>query len=412
LSTGPISDERLLEIVRVRRANSPAAAALILGLAERTVREHMVTAARRGLLGYDPVLPGFEVSRISTRQDEGGHVTQTNIQQRPERANSVSLDPSQEVRGVSSLVDSEGRIVQQWIKSACSAKSDSIESIKEAFKEYDGASKLCSPPEYSEDDLLTSYVIGDHHLGMYAWKDETGHDYDLDIGEHLLRRTMSQLVSRTSHASTALIISLGDFFHTDSSNNTTSRSSNALDVDTRRAKVVKIGVKLMIQCIEMALQKHGKVIVRCLPGNHDQETTPILAIALWAFFHNNPRVEVDTTASRFFHYEFGLNMISGTHGDMAKIFEMPGIMAANCPDMWGRTRFRYAYAGHIHHKEKFCRHVNGALCETFEVLPPTDAWHSAMGFGSGRSMTAIDYHRRRGEVLRHTANVAPEIDKV
>ena len=218
---------------------------------------------------------------------------------------------------------------------------------------------------------------------------------------------MGELVAYSPAASTAIVLSLGDFFHTDSSNNTTARSNNALDVDTRRSKVVKIGVKLMISVIEMALQKHKRVMVRCLPGNHDNETTPTLAIALWAFFHNEPRVEVDISASRFFYHQFGKTLICATHGDMAKLSDMPGITAARHPEMWGETRFRYALGGHVHHKSKICQEYNGMICETFQVLPPADAWHTSMGYGAGRSMTSITYSLDRGEVSRNTVSVPP-----
>jgi len=243
---------------------------------------------------------------------------------------------------------------------------------------------------------------------MFSWRSETGHDYDTRIGEKLLLDAMTDLVARSPASHTAVVLNLGDFFHTDSSSNRTPASGNQLDVDTRRSRVYKIGVKLMIAVIEMALQKHEKVIVRNIPGNHDPETTPTLTWAMWAFFHNNDRVEVDTSASPFWVYEWGTTMLAATHGDKAKIQDMPMIMAATEPAMWGRTRYRYAAGGHIHHKERFAKTVGGMMCETFEVLPPPDAWHAGMGYGSGRSMTAIHYHKRRGEYGRHVSNVSPE----
>jgi hypothetical protein len=32
------------------------------------------------------------------------------------------------------------------------------------------------------------------------------------------------------------------------------------------------------------------------------------------FFHNEPRVDIDCSPSRFFHYQHGTTMISATHG--------------------------------------------------------------------------------------------------
>jgi Calcineurin-like phosphoesterase len=364
--------------------------------------------ALKGQLGYEPVLPGFEIHHTSTSLDQAGNVKAQHITQRPAAGEIFEAPPGFTVDRISANVRGDGRLTSQWLKFKAGANSpEAFEAIRGAFQDYEGRAELCPAPAATNGALLTTYVMGDHHLGLYCWGDETGHDYDLDIGERLLKDTMGELVNSAPASKTALVLSLGDFFHTDSSLNMTSRSSNVLDVDTRRAKVYKIGVKLMISCIEMALQKHENVICRFLPGNHDKETTPTLAIAIWAFFHNEPRVHVDCSPSPFFHMQHGTTMLSGTHGDQAKIFDMPGIMAASQPTMWGATRFRYAFGGHIHHKEKQAKEFNGVICETFQVLPPPDSWHVGMGFGSGRSMTAINYHRERGEDSRIIRSIPP-----
>jgi len=364
-------------------------------------------AARRGELGYKPVLPGFEITQLSTKLDSTGNVLGSSVQTKPARIHETFDVPAGHiVNGVSALLGPDGEIRAQWVKTKdVGGGPDAVEAIKGAFAEYAGRAEIVPPPRRTEGDLLTAYYVGDHHLGMYAWKTETGASYDLDIGTNLLRDTMTELVDRTPASATAIVMSLGDFFHTDTSSNRTPQSGNTLDVDTRRAKVFKAGVKLMIECIQMALTKHQKVLVRCLPGNHDPETTPTLAIALWAFFQNEPRVDIDCNPSRFFHYQHGLVMLSASHGDMAKITDMPGIMAASQPAMWGATRFRYAASGHLHHK--FQKEINGVVCETFQVLPPPDAWHAGMGYGAGRSMTAVTYHATRGEYTRQICNVCP-----
>lgn len=368
-----------------------------------------VNAAKLGKLGYKPVLPGFAVTETNTRTDKDGMLVGQSIKTKAQPQEEFVMPQGHSVKGISAFVNAEGKVIGQWVKTRNDDRGpDALAALFDAFAEYKGTALLVPAPAVVAEDLLTAYYIGDHHLGMFSWRDETGTDYDVRIGEKLLADTMADLLSQTPASKQALVISLGDFFHTDSSSNQTPGSKHSLDVDTRRAKVYKIGVKLMISCIEMALQKHEHVKVRCLPGNHDPETTPTLAIALWAFFHNNPRVEIDCDASRYFFYEFGRTMIAGTHGDMCKIQDMPGVMAALKPDMWGRTRFRYAVSGHIHHKSMFCKEILGAICETFQVLPPPDSWHAGMGFGAGRSMTAVTYSKTGGEKVRHIASVSRE----
>jgi len=382
-------------------------------------RDHMLPdwdlypplAAKRGKKGFEPVLPGFEVTQTTTVLDKNGQVTREFITQKQES----SLEPfevpaNHQIKGISAYTNAEGQVIKQWIKT----KENSVdllaaqEAIKEFMAEYKDFSKLPPEPSLVDADLLTAYWIGDHHLGMFSWKDETGEDYDLKLGDQILRETMSKLVAMAPPSKIGMVVSLGDFFHTDSSANATPRSHHALDVDTRRAKVYKIGLKLMIQCIELALQKHEKVLVRTLPGNHDPETTPALAWALWAFFHNNERVEVDVSSSKFFFYQFGSTMLAGTHGDATRINEMPRIMAQVKAKMWGDTLFRYAFGGHVHHKQQFAqKEIGGVIAETVQILPPADSYHAAHGYGAGRSMLSTTYSRTGGEFLRHTVNIVP-----
>jgi hypothetical protein len=42
--------------------------------------------------------------------------------------------------------------------------------------------------------------------------------------------------------------------------------------------------------IDMALAKHERVEVVNIPGNHDPEATPVLALALGEFYSRNKRV--------------------------------------------------------------------------------------------------------------------------
>jgi hypothetical protein len=317
------------------------------------------------------------------------------------------LPEGHQIKGVSTLIGPDNEIKGQWIKTEAERSQFTIEALKAVFEAYQGRAEPVPGPVSVNSDLLTVYPIGDFHAGLYSWAAETGEDWDLDIAERTLRSTMADLVSSAPAAETGLVLSLGDFFHMDDSNNRTPASGHALDVDTRRAKVLQVGVKLLIDCVEMALAKHTKVIVRCLAGNHDPATTPALNIALWAFFHNNPRVEVDCSPSKFFYYQFGKVMLAPTHGDQCKPSDMPGVMAATKPRMWGESVFRYCYTGHVHHRAQICKEINGVVCESFQVLPPADAWHAGMGYGAGRSMMAITHHREFGEKLRNVVSIVP-----
>jgi hypothetical protein len=363
-------------------------------------------AALRGELGFKPVLPGFEIARASTTFDRAGEVERTSVTQKPERGPKFEVPQGHLVKGVSALVGPDGSTLAQWVKTRQDGYQEQfLESIKKTFEQYKGRAELAAPPISTEEHFATLYPIGDHHLGMYSWGEETGADYDVDIGERLLRGAMRDLVGGSYPSSLGIILSMGDFFHTDSSQNRTPESGHALDVDTRRTRVAQVGLKLMIDCVELALQKHERVEVRCLPGNHDPETTPWLSLALWAFFHANPRVSVDCSPARVWFRQFGLNMLSGTHGDKLKVQDLPMVMARDQAAMWGATRFRYGFTGHVHHKQKLGDEIGGVYVESVPVLPGPDSWHAGMGYKSGRSMTSHTFHDKFGRRFQHTVSV-------
>jgi hypothetical protein len=363
-------------------------------------------AAARGELGTDPVLPGFEIKSVSTQLGPDGRKRSESIKQAQERGAKFEMPEGHLVKGVSALLDPDGRTIAQWVKTREGDNSLLlVDAIKSAFEEYRGHAQLPPRPEYIDEDLLTTYVIGDHHLGLYTWAKETGDSFDLKIGEQILLDTMGKLVSSAPASGTAVVLNLGDFFHSDTDENRTQRSGHALDVDTRYAKVLQVGIRLMTSCIEMALQRHDKVIVRCLPGNHDPHTSLALTSSIAAFFHTNDRVTIDCNPDRFFFLQFGRVLLSATHGDKVRPEQMSGVVAAMQPVMWGETYFRYAYFGHVHHKSKVGTEKDGLISETFQVLAPKDAWHHGMGFTSGRSMVSITHHKERGEIMRHTVSV-------
>ncbi len=309
------------------------------------------------------------------------------------------------IKGVSALLDVDGNVTAQWVKTR-EGEIDLEAAIRDAFIEYKGFAVIPPEPKHANADLATFYTIADHHLGLYAWGPETGADYDLRTGEAILLRTMGELVASAPPAEHAVVLNLGDFFHADNPQNRTERSGNTLDVDTRYAKVLSIGVKLIIACIEMALQKHKHVTARMLGGNHDPNSSLALAVALQCFFDGNERVTIDCSPSKFFKWQWGKVMVSATHGDTVKPKEMPGLMAARWPQDWGQSLFRYAYLGHVHHKEKGGEE-NGVIWEVFQTLAAKDAWHAGRSWCSGRSMTAITHHKEHGEHYRHTVAISP-----
>lgn len=304
------------------------------------------------------------------------------------------------LRGISELRGADGEVKLRWIKSAADAETrmlqlrDAVLQIGEELPRADPA----PAPATSDADLLCVYPMGDPHIGMYSWAAETGMDFDLTIAERELVSAVDRLVEMSPAAEQALIINLGDFFHADSPENRTARSGHALDVDTRWPKVLSVGIRIMRRIIDRALVKHASVRVVNEIGNHDDNSSVMLGLCLAAYYELEPRVEIDTSPSKFHWYEFGQNLIGITHGNGIKRDQLPGIMACDQAVAWGRTDHRYWYCGHVHHES--VKEYPGVVVESFRTLAARDAWHAASGYRSDRDLRCDVLHRRWGRVAR------------
>ncbi|WP_321905141.1 hypothetical protein [Paraburkholderia tropica] len=309
------------------------------------------------------------------------------------------------VKGVSTYYDDEGKPRGQWVKSI--ADNDARERILREFAEslaegVKGLAPITTAPDRVLSDLMCVYPQGDPHVGLHSWWAEAGEDFDLKIAERLMCAAVDRLVSIAPAAETALLLNLGDMFHADNQRNE-SQSGHKLDVDGRWAKVQQIGLRAMLHCIRRMLEKHKRVIVRINRGNHDGHSSYALALMISCYFHNEPRVEVDLSPAVCWYHRFGSNLIGSTHGDTIKGPDMLPIMAADVPEMWGETKHRMWFVGHVHHQD--LKEYRGGTVEYFRTLAARDAWHAGQGYRAGRDMRLIVLHRDHGEIERHRADI-------
>ena len=307
------------------------------------------------------------------------------------------------VRGVSTLVDADGQTKAQWIKTTANddGRAAMIEAVKLLGAEMPKATPVDSPGA-DMDDLLCVLPLGDPHCGLLSWEKETGENFDLDIMERNLFAAVDQLVSLAPPAKHALVVSVGDYFHSDGQNNTTTKGTR-VDVDGRTAKMIAVGIRTMRRVIDRALTKHEHVTVICARGNHDELLSLVLAIALSQFYEREPRVTIDTSPEMFHWFRFGQNLIGVHHGDKAKPMDMLGVMAVDRAKDWGETKHRRFYCGHIHHE--VVKEVPGVTIEYLRTLAAGDAWHRGQGYRAGRSMNMDIFHREHGHVNRHIVGI-------
>jgi hypothetical protein len=319
-----------------------------------------------------------------------------------------ALPPNHKATGISTMVRGDGSIAAQWIKTQAKRESPEealVRLAQELPSRVPVRKGKIQKPRRAETDgnLLAVYPLGDPHVGLLAWGQETGADFDLAICRDLMIRAMRDLVLRGPRARKALILNLGDFFHADNGANHTTKGDHTLDVDGRRAKVLQIGIAIMVALIDAALEHHEEVVADNRIGNHDGDTSLCLALILDAYYRNEPRVTVPPTITHRAYYEHGRNLIGVTHGDRAKGDSLGEIMAAEKPEAWGRTDHRVWYTGHVHHQA--VKEYRGVRVESFRTLAARDSWHAAQGYVAGRDMHRITLHAEDGEVGREIVNV-------
>lgn len=291
----------------------------------------------------------------------------------------------------------DGSTVLEW----SSYKPEEVsrwESIKAAVvqhvAEYIRPVKFASAPKTTDEDLLVIYPLGDPHVGMLAWADEVGANFDLRIAERELVECVRQLVARSPPAKKAIVTNLGDFWHAQDDTQRTPLSGNKLDVDGRSGKVGRVGLRIFRTIVDSALLKHEHVQVRSIPGNHDPHSAFWLPEVMRAAYTHEPRVVVEDAFNPYQFDMFGKVLLGWAHGDGAKLETLGEIMATDVPELWGAASFRYWNTGHVHHWSQ--KELRGCFVDTHRTLAGRDAWHHHSGYRSGQALKAIAYHREYG----------------
>ena len=384
-----LSRDQLEEAARVYLEHNRVAAhaAKFLNMPEGTFKNRLRRAGQAGILGTDPVIPGFEITKVSTSEDADGNVRSRSIQQKPAiEAAPFQMPEGHAVKGVSALLDEKGDVKQQWVKTDRKAEAafSVIDATKSAMSDLAGTSPDIAPPEFVEAEHVSIIPLVDWHIGLMAWAEETGENYDLTIAEKVIMEAMARVISLTPKSKECVVLGLGDMLHADGYEPMTSRSKNVLDVDGRYPKVLKTAIRMIVDTIKLALANHEIVHVRILPGNHDDQSALAIGISLSMYFENNERVKVDDSPSRFWWRRFGKVFLGATHGDKAKMKDLPLVMAVDRPDDWAASKHKKIFTGHIHNERRI--EDGGVIVSSMRSPVAKDAFHSFEKYRSGRSV--------------------------
>jgi len=312
------------------------------------------------------------------------------------------------VKGVSTYYNDEGKPVGQWVKSQ-SDKEHALQVALDHFKQglKDDLKGLAKPIKKSKaqkhKDRMAVTIVGDHHLGMLAWSPETGGDpWDLQIAQDTLIKGVDKLVASTGDCSVGVLLNVGDMIHANNLKGETG-AGTPLDVDGRAGKTIRAAGNLFQIIVTRMLQQYDEVWLINARGNHDPDAALWLNEMLRMYYEKEKRVKVFDNFNKFIHFEWGNNFVVTHHGDKIRTRQLYEAITRDYAEQWGRTKYRFAWTGHIHHKQS--EELGGLTWESWSVLPPPDSWHSGSGFGSQRSISCVVLDKEYGEFSRFKVGI-------
>jgi hypothetical protein len=303
-------------------------------------------------------------------------------------------------KGVSTYYNSEGKPSGQWVKASLSHEAliDAMRETVAGFKDQIQPADIVAAPAASDERLCNLYTFTDYHLGMLAWHQEGGADWNVAKAEQTIIAALVQMVNQSPSAHTAVLNIQGDFLHTDGKMPVTPASKHVLDADSRFPKIRRAAIRIIRSLMAICLQRHQEVYLIIAEGNHDEESSGWLADLFAVHYEEDPRVTVNDSVLPFYVFEWGSTMLGVHHGHKVKNENLPLLFAAQFPQSWGRTTRREIHCGHRHHRDE--KEYNGVTVVQHPTLAARDAYAARGGWIADRAAWAITYHKEYGAVGR------------
>ena len=277
-----------------------------------------------------------------------------------------------------------------------------VDKIKDHSPKYE-------PFELTDSKQGNLLVIdpADVHVGKLATTYETGEEYNSDIAVRKCIEGVQGVVSksRSLGIDKILLIVGNDILHYDTPKRTTT-SGTPQDTDIMFYTMFNMALDLYVSIIE-SLRVEFEVDVIFCPSNHDYQSGWMLARTLSTWFRNCDNVKIDDSINHRKYYRYGKNLLGFSHGDGAKMTDMPLLMANEVPDKWSETKYRYIYLHHIHHKQvnKFqsAKDYIGVTVEYLRSPSSADSWHHRNGYvGSKKAVEGFVHNEVDGQIARIT----------
>ena len=255
------------------------------------------------------------------------------------------------------------------------------------------ALELTGEESYSENNI-TLYTLTDYHLGMMAWEDEGGSNWDLNTAEETFYKWLNHQMSVTIPTEEAVFANIWDFLHFDGLLPVTPASKHVLDSSSRYGQIVRVAIRCIKTAVEMLQTKHKHITFIMAEGNHDEASSVWLREAFKAMYSDNERVTFVDTPLPFYAHKFGNNALYFHHGHKVKMQNIAMTMADYFPELHGQTKNRFVFLWHYHHDKM--QEGNGYKVMQLRTLAPNDAYSIRWGWKSQQDTKTFIFHKEYG----------------
>jgi hypothetical protein len=368
------SDE---EFVRLwHDLGSPAAVAKATGMSYRRALDR-----RRSLEARGHNLPTTSDGRIRDRVEAIGYT---------DHDWTVAWDKSD---GLSVMIANPLRVGKDHLREVL---EDALDDIRKAAPRLPKVPK----PAKGKDPVCLVINMSDLHFGGWG----------LNNARQAVEIGLQDAIARSAPYDIERIhfVMGSDCLHVDNVNRQTSKGTPLETDGSTWAEAFTAAKDAYIHCISV-LRQIAPVTAIHVGGNHDELSSWCLAQVVEAYFHNTPDVTFDVTDHPRKYHSFGATFLAYTHGDRVKETELPMVVAHEAPELWGQTRHRYILMGHFHTtkavKYLAIQERPGVILQWLRSPKPSDQWHRAHGYVSGRGITSYIYSKEGGQVASLTVNL-------
>ena len=258
------------------------------------------------------------------------------------------------------------------------------------------------PRTKSEDGHLLVVDPADIHIGKLATSFETGEDYDSQIAVKRVKKGVKGILQKSNGFKIDKILFVGgnDILHIDTPKRVTT-AGTPQDTHGMWYENFLTAKKLYVDILETLISVADVHFVYN-PSNHDYMSGFMLSDSIQSWFRKCKNITFDCSIAHRKGFKYGKNLIGTTHGDGAKLADLPLIMANEFAKDWAETKHRYVYTHHIHHKSS--KDYHGITVESLRSPSGSDSWHHRNGYGVGgvKAVEGFIHSKEHGQVARLT----------